>query len=231
MRLNHRAALVAAVALAGLATASPALAADKSTVSVGGANPVSVGVSPSVSVGNGVNANLGSGGNATVGTVLPFAAAGSVASVAPKSITVKNLTLDAKTPTSTYPVADNAKVSLDGRAVALAALPAGARIVVLGTVSNGSTYSATYLAAMSRWSLNLNGTVSAVDAAKGTVTVNNGKAAVNLNVDPKASVQVNGVKADLSKLPVGATVNLTGTDSIAGANVLGITANAAGVRR
>ncbi|GAA2640151.1 hypothetical protein [Paractinoplanes durhamensis] len=128
------------------------------------------------------------------------------------------------TPT-VYPVAADASITLDGKKVTLAALPVRAHIAVLGTVTGG-TCTAKSLTALSRWQLNLAGTVAAVDAAKATVTVNTGSpaAAVKLNVNPNATVQVNGAKVALSALPIGATVNLTGTDSTTGASVLGISA-------
>jgi hypothetical protein len=158
-------------------------------------------------------------------SVRPFLAAGSVAGVdlEDKTVSVTPLLLGTDKTTKTYPVAANAKITLDGKPVALSALTARAHIVVLGTVS-GTTYSAKSLTALSRWDLNLSGTVSAVDAAKGTVTVNANGAAVKLNVNPNATIQLNGVKVSLAKLPIGATVNLSGTDSTSGSAVSGITA-------
>ncbi|MBL7261032.1 hypothetical protein [Paractinoplanes lichenicola] len=209
MRLRHRAAVITAVAGVALAAASPALAA---TASVG----------TGTGTGTGANVNVNVGANVPA----PFAGAGSVVSAGAGKVTVKLVTLDGKGGTATYPVAEKAVILLDGRTVALSALPAGARIVVVGTVTGGTTYSAKSLTALSRWQLNLNGTVSAVDAAKGTVTVNTGTpaAAVKLNVDPKANIELNGVKVGLSNLPVGATVNLNGTETTAGATVAGIDA-------
>src|SRR6185312_2770808 len=124
------------------------------------------------------------------------------------TVTVKRLSLTGNGATDVFPVDAKAAISLDVKKVALSALPAKASILVTGTVTNG-VYSAKTLTALSRWALNLSGTVSAVDAVAGTVTVNDASgAAVKLNVDPKASIKVNGAKVSLSDLPIGATVGL-----------------------
>jgi hypothetical protein len=204
MRLRHRAAVITAVAglaLTGLATAGPAMAATSAAVNVNGGTSVKV------------DANA----------ALPFVSAGSVAAVTTTTLSVKQLT----GATTVVPVDAKAAVSLDGRKVALTALPTGATVVVTGTTTGG-VQSAKLVVALSRSALNLSGTVKAVDAAKGTVTVTTGSgstaATVKLNVDPKATVTVNGAKVSLSNLPIGATVNLTGTDGTAGATVTGLTA-------
>lgn len=173
---------------------------------------------------NGVNVATG----VEASTVLPFVSLGSVTSVdtAAATITVRQLSLSSRTGSATYPVADKAAITLDGRKVTLDKLPAKARVLITGTVTNGTAYSARTLRALSRWELNLSGTVSAVDAANGTVTVTTGSPAtdVKLAVDPKASVRVNGVKVSLDKLPIGATVALTGSETTTSASVTGIDA-------
>jgi hypothetical protein len=161
----------------------------------------------------------------------PFATAGTVAAVdggdqtEARTISVKRVSLTGAGATDVIPVADKALITLDGRKAELSALPVKAHIVVTGTVTGG-IYSARTLTALSRWSLNLTGTVSAVDAANGLLTVKTGTPAtsVDLTVDPKASITLNGSKVALSGLPVGATVGLTGSETTAGATVTGITA-------
>ena len=270
MRLRHHAAVITAVAgiaLTGIATAAPAMAATnasasvkagtaarpfslegaltalnaaKSTLTVNG-SAVSVAPTATVTVdGNTsklaklpIGANVKLSGNVTDGanvatkveatTTLPFLSAGSVDAVdaAAMTITVKGLT-----PARVLPVAAKAAITLDGRTVALSALPVRSHILVTGTVTGG-VYSAKSLTAVSRWALNLNGTVSAVDAVAGTVTVNSGTGtAVKLNVDPKATIKVNGVKVSLADLPIGATVALSGSETPVAANILGIDAKA-----
>ncbi|MFI5938533.1 hypothetical protein [Actinoplanes sp. NPDC051494] len=162
----------------------------------------------------------------------PFATIGSVAAVnaSASTVTVKRISLSSSTATTTdvIPVAAKAAISLDGRTVALSALPTRAHLLVTGTVTNG-TYAARSLTAVSRWDLSLSGTVSAVDAAAGTVTVTTGSpaTAVKLNVDPKATIKVNGAKVSLSNLPIGATVGLTGTETTVGTSISGIDAKVA----
>jgi hypothetical protein len=175
-------------------------------------------------------ANVATSVSAT--TVLPFVSVGTVAAVdaGAQTVSVKRLSLDGKGTTVTYPVAAKAAISLDGRSVALSAVPARAYVLVTGTVTGGTTYAVKSLTAMSRWALNLNGTVNAVDAAAETVTVNSSNTAVKLNVDPKATIQLNGAKVALGSLPVGANVALTGTDSTVGATVSGINATLSGSR-
>ncbi|WP_305788133.1 hypothetical protein [Symbioplanes lichenis] len=202
MRLRHRAAVVTAVAgiaLTGLAAAGPAMAATATA---------------------GVNVDGGTSVKVDANVALPFVSAGSVAAVTTTTVTVKLPT----GATSVIPVDAKAAVSLDGRKVALTALPPGATVVVTGTATGG-VRSAKLVAALSRWSLNLSGTVSAVDAAKGTVTVNTTSGAtVKLNVDPKATVTVNGAKVSLANLPIGATVGLTGTGTTTGGTAVTISA-------
>ncbi|GAA0549222.1 hypothetical protein GCM10010172_34100 [Paractinoplanes ferrugineus] len=158
-------------------------------------------------------------------SVRPFVAAGSVSGVdlEDKTVSVTPLLGSDRTARS-YPVAPAASITLDGRKVALSALPAGAHIVVLGSVIGCQVYSAKSLTALSRWDLKLSGTVSAVDAAKGVVTVDADGAAVKLDVAPNATIKVNGARATLAGLPIGAAVNLTGTGSTRGSVVSGITA-------
>ncbi|MEU4240853.1 hypothetical protein [Actinoplanes sp. NPDC026619] len=185
----------------------------------------------SLPIGAQVKLSGGTTGGVSVATrvdatsVRPFIAAGSVAGVdlEDRTISVTPLLAGEQATPKTYPVATDAKITLDGKAVALSALPVRAHLVVLGNVTSG-TYSAKSLTAVSRWQLNLSGTVSALDAAKGTVTVNSKGAAVKLNVNPNATIQVNGAKVTLANLPIGATVNLTGIESTTGAQVAGITA-------
>jgi hypothetical protein len=182
-------------------------------------------VGAQVTVSGTVNNNVKVATRVEASTVKPFAVAGAVASVDATGRTV-TVTPLASAATTAYPVAVKAMITLDGKAVDLAKLPVRAHILLAGTVTGG-VYSAQSLTAISRWDLKLSGTVSAVDAAHGTVTVNSGSgAALKLNVDPKASIQVNGVKAGLATLPIGATVNLIGADSVAGATISGIDAKA-----
>lgn len=244
-----KAAASAPASTFNLAGTVAALNAAKGTVTVAGVSGsnTTVTVAPTATVavdGNTaklaklpVGAQVKLSGNTTNGTTVatkvdattawPFAAAGTVVSVdaTAGTVSVKRVSLDGKGATDVIPVAAKATITLDGRTVALSALPAKAPILVVGTVTTG-TYSARSLTALSRWALNLSGTVAAVDAANGTVTVNTGSpaTAVKLNVDPKVSVKVNGVNASLSKLPIGATVGLTGTETTVGATVSGIDA-------
>jgi hypothetical protein len=193
---------------------------DKSTAKLS-ALPIGARVKVSGTVGDG--ANLATSVDAT--TSWPLVSAGTVKAVdaAARTVTVGHvLTAD-----EVVTVADGAKITLDGRTVALAALPVKARIALTGTVTTGKRTAKT-LIALSRWQLNLTGTVSAVDAAAGTITVKSGDGAtLDLAVNPDATIKVNGAKVSLKNLPVGATVTLTGTDSSAGATVAGIDAKAA----
>jgi hypothetical protein len=220
----------ATLTVAGLSgTSSTVTVAPTAAVTVDGATsklaklPIGANVKLSGTVSNG--ANVATRVDATVPR--PFVSAGSVVAVDPaaRTVTVKRLSLTGTGATEVLPVADRAAITLDARTVALSAVPAKAHILVTGTVTDG-TYSAKTLTAVSRWSLNLSGTVSAVDAAAGTVTVTTGTpaAAVKLNVDPKATIKVNGVKVALSDLPIGATVALNGTETPVGASIAGIDA-------
>jgi hypothetical protein len=158
-------------------------------------------------------------------TAVPFAVAGSVTAVdgTARTVTVLGLTGVSKV----YPVAAKAMITLDLKTADLAKLPVRAHILVAGTVTGG-VYSAQSVTAVSRWDMKLSGIVAAVDATHGTVTVSTGTTAapVKLNVDPAASIQVNGVKASLASLPIGATVNLSGSESTTGTSILGIQATA-----
>jgi hypothetical protein len=167
-------------------------------------------------------------------TVRPFAAAGSVSAVdgTARTLTVTPLAVGGPTVAKAYPVAAKALIILDGKPVDLAKLPVRAHILVAGTVTGG-VFSAQSLTAVSRWDLKLSGTVTAVDAAHSTVTVSTGSpaTAVKLNVDPNVGIQVNGVKASLATLPIGATVNLSGTETTAGTSISGIDAKVSGKTR
>jgi hypothetical protein len=159
-------------------------------------------------------------------TARPFVVAGAVTAVDGAARTITVTPLPAGGTATSYAVGAKALITLDGRAVDLARVPVGAHLLVTGTVSGGVS-TAQSVNALSRWDLKLSGTVTAVDAAHSTVTVTTGSpaAAVKLTVDPNASISVNGAKVALSGLPIGATVNLAGTDSTSGASVAGITAS------
>ncbi|MFG1603494.1 hypothetical protein [Actinoplanes sp. NPDC049265] len=201
-------------------TPKAAVTIDKATAKLAGL-PVGARVKVNGTVSNGVN--LATTVDAT--TSWPMAGAGTVKAVdaTTRTVTVDHLLLADEVVT----VADNAKITLDGRTVALAAVPVKARIALTGTVTNGKRVAKTVVA-LSRWQLNLTGTISAVDAATGKITVRSGDGAtLNLAVNPDATIKLNGVKVALKDLPLGATVTLTGTDTTAGATIAGIDAKAA----
>jgi hypothetical protein len=141
------------------------------------------------------------------------------------TVTVSHTSGNGTTRTTTVPVDGAAVITLDGAAVTLADLPAGARIEVTGTVTNGVP-AATGLTAVSSWRFTLSGTVVAADGVLSTLTVRRSAGTTTVTVDAAATVRLNRVAVALGALPTGATVKVTGTGSVAGTTVTTVEAHA-----
>ncbi|WP_045745101.1 hypothetical protein [Actinoplanes rectilineatus] len=202
MQIRHRAAVVTAVAgiaLTGIATATPALAATAGS---------------SVQAGSGSNVKTFttegtvSGVDATKGTVTVTDATGksTVVSVSPKAL-----------------------VTVDGKLTVVAKLPLGAGITLSGNVTDGGISLATKVSAASVLPFATAGSVVSADDAKRTVTVKRlslttagGFATDVIPVADKALITLDGKVTGLGKLTSGATVVVTGvtTNGVSSAKTL-----------
>jgi hypothetical protein len=139
-------------------------------------------------------------------TTWPFWAAGAATVVDDLGATI---TLDADDPIAVDPAAT---VVVDGVAATLADVPAGARVRVWGTATNGARV-ATAVNAVTSWRVRVYGKLTVVDADAAAVTVQTGRTTTEtFAVDPAAKVRVNGIATTLATLPVGALVTVTGTE-------------------
>ncbi len=108
------------------------------------------------------------------------------------------------------PVDAAATVTVDGVTAGLADVPAGARVRVSGTVTNG-VLSATTLKVVTTWTFALDGRVGSVDTTDGTITVARRGGSVTVPVDPAARIRQNSRTTTLAGLTTGAVVRVTGT--------------------
>jgi hypothetical protein len=124
---------------------------------------------------------------------------------------------DDNTRTNVVSVSPTAAISLDGTDVALGALPTGVRVALDGSDSSG-TPTATTVSGRSTWDLRLDGSLSAVDPAAGTITVKRpDNSSRTVKVGAGVPLSLDGTSVALSALPLSALVKVSGTDSPAGA--------------
>jgi hypothetical protein len=108
------------------------------------------------------------------------------------------------------PVDPAATVTVDGAAATLADLPAGARVRLGGTVTDGVA-DATAVSAVTHWTFSTEGTLDSVDTDDTTVTVSGRDGSVTVPVDPAAVIRQNGQTVALSALTAGSRVRVAGT--------------------
>ncbi|MEV1290285.1 hypothetical protein [Micromonospora sp. NPDC049679] len=150
-----------------------------------------------------------------------FGVDGTVTAVDPDASTI---TVNRGSSTVTVPVDGAAVVTIDHAASTLAAVPAGARVRVRGTVTN-SVENATTLDVTTRWSFGVDGTVTAVDPDASTITVNRGSSTVTVPVDGAAVVTIDHAASTLSAVQTGGRVRISGivTNGIQNATRIDVT--------
>ncbi|MEV6349280.1 hypothetical protein [Actinoplanes sp. NPDC051851] len=136
---------------------------------------------------------------------------GTVVSVAAGTITLRQS--DGTTVTVT--VGAGATITVDGAEVALAEIPAGARLRAVGTESRRG-FVASQVEAATTWVASYSGAVSAVDAH--SVTLGGG---VTVGVSPAASVTVDGAMGTWTSLTPGSQVTLAGLETASGVRTAG----------
>ncbi|GAA2490601.1 hypothetical protein Ahu01nite_030130 [Winogradskya humida] len=135
-------------------------------------------------------------------------------------------------------IGSGATVTVDGKAATLADVPVGARVRFGSGSSDSETKTITTVTAVTSWDFRLGGTISAIDAATGTLTVtrpargrsddtstsstDSGTAVV---VGSEATVTVDGKAATFADLTTGLFVQVSGTQNASGQTVTRVTAS------
>ena len=120
------------------------------------------------------------------------------------------VTLDRFGVLSTYTVDPAATVTVDRVAATLADVPAGSLVRIRGTVRNG-TSTVTSIAATTTWPLRTTGLVDAIDPAALTIAIDHDGDLTTADIDPAATVTIDGVSATIADVPVGAKIRVRGT--------------------
>ncbi|MCC2671119.1 MAG: hypothetical protein K0Q72_3590 [Armatimonadetes bacterium] len=118
------------------------------------------------------------------------------------------LTIETASGPLTFEVADAADIRLTGRKVTLAALQVG-DVVEVRYVTDGTANTALRISARRAKPLRITGTISAVDAGAGTITVQARGTSVVLNVTASTDLRINGRPATLADLAAAVTAGGT----------------------
>jgi Cu/Ag efflux protein CusF len=126
---------------------------------------------------------------------------GTVTAIDTTANTISITNLFGSTTTTTYALDPSATITADGTSASLGQLAAGARVNLLLTTTGTTTTVAAIIAIQQRAA----GTISAIDATAGTVTItpNNGTVAQTYPVSSTATILLNGTASTLSALIAG----------------------------